>query len=45
MKNNKEEIQKDKDETKANDKPSENNVGMPTEIEKASNVVQTVEHN
>lgn len=44
-KNNKEEIQKDKDETKANDKPSENNVGMPTEIEKASNVVQTVEHN
>ena len=25
--------------------PSENNVGMPTEIEKASNAVQTVEHN
>ena len=25
--------------------PSENNVGMPTEIEKVSNVVQAVEHN
>lgn len=25
--------------------PSENNVGMPTEIEKASNAVQAVEHN
>ena len=25
--------------------PSENNVGMPTEIEKVSNVVQAAEHN
>ena len=25
--------------------PSENNVGMPTEIEKASNALQAVEHN
>ena len=44
-KNNKEEIQKNEDETKGNDKPSENNVGMPTEIEKASNAVQAVERN
>ena len=44
-KNNKEEIQKDKDETKGNVKPSENNLGMPTEIGKVSNVVQAVEHN
>ena len=28
-----------------NDKPSENNLGMPAEIEKVSNVVQAVEHN
>lgn len=44
-KNNKEEIQNDKDETKGNDKPSENNLGMPAEIEKASNAVQAVERN
>lgn len=44
-KNNTGEIQNDKDEIKGNDKPSENNVGIPTEIEKASNAVQAIERN
>ena len=36
---------KNEQEKTGNDKQSENNLGMPTEIEKASNAVQTVEHN
>lgn len=36
---------KNEQEKTGNVKPSENNLGMPTEIEKVSNVVQAVEHN
>ena len=36
---------KNEQENSVNDKPSENNIGIPTEIEKASNAVQTVERN
>ena len=36
---------KNEQENSGNDKPSENNLGMPAEIEKVSNVVQAVEHN
>lgn len=36
---------KNEQEKTGNDKPSENNVGIPSEIEKASNAVQAVEHN
>lgn len=36
---------KNEQEKPGNDKPSENNLGMPVEIEKASNAVQAVEHN
>lgn len=44
-KNNKEKIQKDNDETKDNDKPLGNNLGIPTEIEKASIAVKNLENN
>lgn len=36
---------KNEQEKPGNDKPSENNLGMPTEIEKVSNTVQAVERN